>query len=538
MKTAGKTYQSTFELNKTEWTGMAVILLLTFLLFSEGLRNEILIGWDDGVYLEDPYVQDFSTVSFAQFFRSYYLGMYQPLGVATLSLNFAVHGMDSFGYHLINMILHLINTFLVFILIRKMRPEGYLALFVAMLFAIHPMHVESVSWIATRSNSLYTVFFLLASIHYLNYLDRNKKLKYMVWSGLFFVLALFSKSMAVSFPLLMLVFDYFKRRKIRRNMLIEKLPFFILSFIFGMVAVDAAASFGHIENLADDYNLIHRIFLVSYALFFYIWKAIIPVNLSVIYTYPALSGGWLPVIYYISPAVLVIIVFLVLRSGSLKRSLLSGFLFFVVTVGPVLPFFWSRIFIVAERYTYVPYIGLFFMLGILFERYLESKKMQQLIPRTWGYVIAAGWLLFLAGSTYNRVRDWESSTVLLNDVIQTAVSKRDVAAAYFYRGNLRDQNAEYEAAYNDYSEAIRLHPGYMLAYNNRGIILGTMNRFDLALEDFNKVLQLDPGYAEGWYNRGIAFYQTGRKNDACNDWLKAARLGSKQAAQIRMQYCK
>lgn len=517
---------------------MAVILLLIFLLFSGGLNNEILIGWDDGVYLEDPYVQVFGTESLAHFFRSYYLGMYQPLGVATLSVNFAVHGMQPFGYHLVNLLLHLINTFLVFILIRKMRPQVYPALFVALLFAIHPMHVESVSWIATRSNSLYTVFFLLASVQYLNYLDRNKKLKYLVWSSLFFVLALFSKSMAVSFPLLMLVFDYLRARKINRKVLIEKLPFLVLSFIFGMVAVDAASSFGHIESLAEDYNFIHRIFLVSYALFFYIWKAIIPVNLSVIYTYPALSGGWLPVIYYISPAVLVIIVLLVLRSGPLKRSLLSGLLFFTVAVGPVLPFFWSRIFIVAERYTYVPYIGLFFMLGILFERYLASKKMQQLLPQTWGYVIAGIWLLFLAGSTYNRVNEWENTTVLLNDVIRTANSKRDVAAAYFYRGNLRDQNAEYEAAYNDYSEAIRQHPGYMLAYNNRGIILGTMNRFDLALEDFNKVLQIDPGYAEGWYNRGIAFYQTGRKNDACADWLKAARLGSKQAAQVRKQYCR
>ncbi len=514
------------------------LLTLTFLVFAGNLNNEVLFGWDDGVYLEDPFVQNLSTESISHFFSSYYLGMYQPIGVLTYAINYAFHGDSAFGYQLVNLLLHLLNTYLVFVFIQRLRGNDVFALGVAALFAIHPMHVEAVSWIATRSNAVYSVFFLLAGIQYLKYIDSGYRLSALAHTALFFMLALFSKSMAVTFPFVMLLLDYARGRKLSRKVWLEKAPFIMLSVVFGIITVKAAQSFGHIETLTQDYNFLDRIFLIAGSLFFYLWKLILPIRLSAIYTFPELSGGMLPWTYYVSIPVLAGIAFWIWKTKSMRRELIFGFGFFLVTIAPVLPFFWSRIFIVAERYTYISYVGVFFILVLLIGKYLESKPIRKIIPAFWGWGIIAVWIVFLAGSTYTRTKVWSSTANLLNDVIQKENSNHDVAAAHFYRGNLYDQNKEYSRAYEHYSEAIRLYPGYVLAYNNRGIIMGTIGRNEAAIEDFNTVLRLKPDYAEGWYNRGIAFYQLGKKQEACNDWLKASRLGSKPAKQVRRQYCR
>ncbi len=514
------------------------ILVITFLLFAANLKNEVLVGWDDGVYLEDAFVKNLCGASISHYFTTYYLGMYQPIGVFTFALNFAFHGESALGYQLVNLLLHLLNTFLVFIFIRKLKNNDIFALFVTALFAVHPMHVEAVSWIATRSNALYSMFFLLAAIQFVNYIQSKFRIKYLIYSMLFFLPALFSKSMAMSFPFVLLLIDYFYGRSISRKVLWEKLPFFLLSLIFGIVTVKAAQSFGHIETLTYDYNFLHRILLLSFAVFFYLWKMVVPVNLSTIYTYPEVENGFLPYEYYISILALLAIVLWILKARKIKRELIFGFGFFLVSIGPVLPFFWSRIFIVAERYTYISYLGLFFVLALVLNKYFESKQWQKFFSASWVYGVLGLWMLFLMGATYNRTLVWHSTTVLLNDVIHKENSENDVAAAHFYLGNLYDQNKDFVRAYEHFSDAIRLNPEYVLAYNNRGIILGSQGRNQEALEDFNRVLTLKPDYAEGWYNRGIVFYQTGRTSEACNDWLKAARLGSEQAAIVRAEYCK
>lgn len=514
------------------------LLVLTFLVFSGNLNNEVLVGWDDGVYLEDSFVQNLNAESIGHFFSSYYLGMYQPVGVLTLAVNYTIHGESAFGYHLVNLLLHLLNTFLVFVFIRRLRGNDIFALGVATLFALHPMHVEAVSWIATRSNAVYSAFFLLAAVQYLKYLRSGRGVKFYLLTLLFFILALFSKVMAVSFPFVMLLLDYYFGRRLTRNVWLEKVPFFLLSVIFGMVTIKAAQSFGHIETLTQDYQFYDRLFLVSGSLLFYLWKMILPVKLSTIYTFPELVNGLLPWIYYFGVVVIAAIIVWIWKSGKLKRDLIFGFGFFLVTIGPVLPFVWSRIFIVAERYTYISYAGLFFVLAALFEKYLHSKSAKRILSPAWAWGIAGIWLLFLTGTTYNRTAAWHDTTTLLNDVIRTNNSRHDVAAAHFYRGNQLDQEKHYQRAYEQYSEAIRLNPEHVLAYNNRGIILGTMGRNQEAIDDFNTVLSLKPGYAEGWYNRGIAWYQMGQGTNACNDWLQAARLGSEPAKQVRKQYCR
>lgn len=523
--------------SKQTFYGLLTIFLTTFLLFSGGLKNEILFGWDDGVYLVHPDVRKLSVAGIMNTFSNFHLGMYQPLPVITFAINYAFHGESPTGYHLVNLLLHLLNTLLVFVFIRKLRPGDLSALFVALLFAIHPMHVEGVSWIATRSNGVFSLFYLLAAIYFLHYLDSGKRKKYLLMTGFFFLLSLFSKSMAMSFPGLMLLMDYFRKRRLDRGALLEKIPFFGMSFIFGLVAVRGAASFGHIESLNVAYSFIDRLLMITWSLWFYFWKMIAPVNLSAIYTFPSVNDDLLPLQFYLSFPVIAGIVFLLWHYRKKAREWIFGVGVFVIVLAPVLPFFWSRIFIVADRYTYLSYIGLFFMLALLLEKGLRMSRKSKFLSQPFIFTIVALWLAVLAGTSFNQTRKWRTTETLLKDVVSINNSNTDVAAAHFYLANLYESRNDHEQAMEAYTLAIEMNPLHFLAYNNRGILLGSLGHFDKAMDDFNTVLQLKPDYAEGWYNRGILWYQAGRQSEACSDWRRAAQLGATHAEDARHRYC-
>jgi len=155
---------------KIRLISLTVILLFTIIIFSNSINNEILFGWDDGEYITNDDIQNFN---FREFFTTYYLGMYQPLAVLSLSINYTLSQANPTPYHTTNLLLHLINIGLVFLLFSRFTKRIEVTIIVTLLFAIHPMHVEAVSWIATRSNGLYSVFYLASLIFYLKFL-RNK----------------------------------------------------------------------------------------------------------------------------------------------------------------------------------------------------------------------------------------------------------------------------------------------------------------------------------------------------------------------------
>jgi hypothetical protein len=425
---------------------------------------------------------------------------------------------------------------LVYLFILHLSKRIEIAALVSLLFAIHPMHVEAVSWIATRSNGLYSTFFLAGMITYLKYLNDNRKIKYLVSCTLFFLLALFSKSMAIAFPLVLFLLDYYYSRKNIKRMILEKIPLIILSVIFGIITIDAANSFSHITSLEENYNFIDRVFMLSYAISFYIFKLIAPIKLSVIYTFPDKIDNWLPVIYYISIILVVIIILWVLKSKKYKKELFFGFLFFLVTIAPVLPLFWSRTFIVSERYTYIPYLGIFYLMTLVISKRFSEFKTKK--SKNYLTVVLIIYLAVLSFGKVKRNRVWSDTETLLTDVILKNNSKKDVGAAYFYRGNAKDQLQDIEGALIDYNKAISFDPQHLLAYNNRGIIHGMLQDNQSAMSDFNTCISLNPDYAEAYYNRGIVYYQLNEITAACNDWSRASSLGFRQAAIIRNQYCK
>ncbi len=514
------------------------ILIFTFILFAGALRNDFLIGWDDGEYLRDPVVSGAGPINTNEIFSNFHLGMYQPLAVLSFAINYKISGAVASGFILVNILLHLLNTLLVYKLMERWMKGLVPAAIVALLFAIHPMHVESVAWISTRSSALYSLFFLSGLLMWDNYLEKGFKSKHYLLALLFALLSLFSKSMAATFPIVLFVMDFMKRRKFSMRLITEKIPFLVFSVIFGLVAIKASASFGHITVLEQDYSLFQRFFLIIHGIAFYIVKFLLPTHLSAIYAFPELINGQLPTYVYISGIALIGVFAGWWFSGKNKREFAGGLLFFLVTIGMVLPLFWSRIFITADRYTYLPYIGLFMIPARLASDFWNSRKAFDQNTRRMFYIASALVIASLSVATVIRVRVWKDTPTLLTDVIDNKRSDADMAHGYFYLANYYDAANKSEEAMTYYDLSLSRNSKYLLALNNRGILKGKAGDINGAINDFEQAINIKPDYAEAYYNRGVALYQKREQQRACSDWHKAWSLGFKPAAEAISSYCR
>ncbi len=516
---------------------ISAILLFTFLMYAGTLKNDFLVGWDDGEYLADPSVSGEGPINTSLIFSNFHLGMYQPLAVLSFAVNYRISGDTAWPYILTNLLIHLLNTLLVYQLLKRWMKGYFPAAIVALLFAIHPMHVEAVAWISTRSSGLYSLFFLSGLLAWDKYLDEGYKTRHYLIALSFALLSLFSKSMAATFPLILFLMDYLKNRRYSLRLITEKLPFIVLSVIFGMVAIRAAGSFGHLTVLEQDFSPLQRIFLITYGLSFYVIKMIIPINLSAIYAFPEMVNGTLPNYVYTSAIVPVLVVAGIWFSGKNHREYIFGGLFFLLCISMVLPLFWSRVFITADRYTYLPYIGLFIIPARILTNLFESRSTLDKTNFRM-LIFAAGLVVLMLGwATAKRSRTWKDTPTLLTDVIEKKRSDADMAHGYFYLANYYDAANNGAEAMKYYNLSLSRNNNYLLALNNRGILKGKTGDFGGAVNDFNDAIRIKPDYAEAYYNRGVAIYQTGKPEEACEDWSIALKLNFRPAGDAINKYC-
>lgn len=537
---------------------LAGIVVLTLIVFFRTSDYGIL-NWDDNRYLYDNEVlQELSSENVKTIFSSFYFGNYHPLTTITYAVEHSLFGFNPKPYHVTNIIFHLLNVILVFYFIYLLIGRIDLASIVALFFAVHPMHVESVAWISERKDVLYSFFFLAALISYFYYLSKGRKLKYLIISFILFILSLLSKSAAVTLPLIMLLMDYYLKRKYTHSIIIEKIPFIMLSVLFGVLAM-LSQNIEDAEMVIANFNWLDRIFLVSYSIMFYIVKAFIPINLSAIHYYPIKSGAALPFEFYLAPLGILMIIFLIYKSKAFKRELIFGSLFFLFTIFIVLQIIPIGRAIVSERYTYIPYIGIFFIIS-QFYYYVHSGKFSfsSKVKSYITYAIIAYALIFSLVS-WNRVEVWENGVKLFSDVIkkypdryygywsrgnsfkdeskfkeaindytQVIRLKPDYYEAYTNRGLIKDYMQDYEEAIKDYERAIKLKPENAEAYNNRGLVYSKMSKFEKAIADYNKAINLDSSYYIVYYNRGLAKHNLRRYKDAIVDYDLSLKLKPKQ----------
>ncbi|HNB82033.1 MAG TPA: glycosyltransferase family 39 protein, partial [Chitinophagaceae bacterium] len=288
---------------------------------------------------------------------------YHPLTMISLALDATAGENNPAIYHRTNLILHVLNSVLVLFLAYRLLKNSRSAFFVSLLFAIHPLHVESVAWIAERKDLLYTLFYLLAMLTYIQYLEK-KKVLWILITGLLFAASLLSKSQAVPFPFILLLLDYWYHRSDWGILALEKIPFFILSLFFGFIALQTQSD--AVRDFLAEPVLMKRIVMAFTAIGLYFVKLLVPYSLSVFYPYP--SGMQMQPEFLLALLLLLAALFLLFKYRR-DRIIVFGSLFFLISLVPVLQFKSFGAAFMAERYTYLSSVGLFLIMLHVLLRY-------------------------------------------------------------------------------------------------------------------------------------------------------------------------
>ncbi|MDP9229981.1 MAG: tetratricopeptide repeat protein [Bacteroidota bacterium] len=483
---------------KTPGWVIPFILIVIFLAYIPALKAGF-VNWDDGDYVNDNrLIKDFSNLKLL--LTTPVQGNHHPLTMLSLAFNYAISGLNGWSYHLLNLLLHLINSFLVFRLAMLLSNRNTIIAFTtAILFGIHPMHVESVAWVSERKDVLYSLFFLGGLITYTKYADTGSRKQYFL-TILLLVFSLLSKAAAVIFPVALFCIDILRKRKFTFKLFLEKVPFFILAMIDGIVTYLTQTEAG--TTGAGLFGLGTRILMGFYGIMMYVLKMIAPFNLSPFYPFPAVNES-LPIQYFLSPLFFIALVVLVFYSLKRSRVIAFGILFYLVNLLLVLQFLPVGSAVIAERYTYIPYIGLFYIIGWLIDRYTKSnitKAIYILLPVS----------LILAIGTFKQSGTWISGATLWDHAIKTQPS----AQAFGNRALLLRKEKNYDLAIEYYSNAIKLNSVYHEAYANRGNVYFDLNKLDLAYQDYKKALSIKPGYHPALDNLGALFALQGQYDSA------------------------
>ncbi len=531
-KHPNKQVKNKFDFNR--WLPAAVVLLLmllTWSLYKPSLNNHF-TNWDDPDYvLENSNVKQLNAQNTAYFFKHASATNYHPLTMLSLSLDYYLTVRDkklvreddepeAIVFHTTSLLLHVMNVLLVFIFIWLLSKKRLtVAAVTALLFAIHPMHVESVAWIAERKDVLYTFFFLLALITYLKYLEKPGWLK-LALTLLLFLASLFSKPAAVVFPLMLLAIDYFTNRKFTASVLLEKIPFFILSVIFGVITwmVQAHTSVAGIQ----EFTIFQRCIFAAYGFWMYQYHLLFPADLSAFYPFPLVNmslhlawGFYLPALAAIG------ILLLVIYSARFTRVISFGYLFFFFSIILVLQFIPVGSAIMADRYSYLSATGLFFIAAWYLDQLFFSKK-KVLHATRWIFIsLFLLYSLFLAKTAWNQTRVWENSETLWTQVIET-YPRAEVA--YKNRGNYYGGLNMTDKAIQDFMSFLQLKQNDAQVYSNLGNAYGLRGEFDKALDAYSQSIRLDSLDPKTWLNRGITYARAKQPDRAILDYGKALAL--------------
>jgi tetratricopeptide (TPR) repeat protein len=497
---------------------LAALLFVTYLVYMPSLDNEF-TNWDDNYYVTEnavvahPTLQALVTTPLG--------GNYHPLTMASLALNYYLSGPRPFFYHWLNLLLHVANTALVFFFVWKLSGGRFWTTVVtALFFGIHPMHVESVAWIAERKDVLYALFYLAALLTYLRYLDK-RRVGWLALTWVVFVLSVASKPAAVVFPLTLFASDYFRRRSFRDpGTWLEKAPFLAVSAAMGVLTVVAQKAAGAVAA-PQQWTFVQKILFASYGTVMYVVKLFLPFRLSAIYPYPAAEGAPLGAPFYVAFAALAVLLPAVLFLFRRNRIVLFGIAFFFINIVLVLQFFSVGQAVMADRYTYLPYLGLFFALAW----WLDERPGPRLggVPLRQG--LAAVFVALAAVSlvqTWRRCDVWQNSGTLWNDAI--AKYPGQVVDAYNNRGYYYIAQGRYPQALADFNEAIALNPKVARVWVNKGSVFAEENKNDSAYVCFARAIELKPDYPEALSNRGGIRSRRGDLAGAVADFSRAIEL--------------
>ena len=542
--------------------GLAV---MTFGIYAQVMRHQF-ITLDDGWYIKDNAMvnRGITLAGLAWAFTTFAEGNWHPLTWIAHMIDGQLFGMNAGGHLLINVLIHVANTLLVFSFLSRTTHARWPAAMVAALFALHPLHVESVAWAAERKDTLSTFFGLLSLISYTRYAEQNSR-KWYGWTVVTLALGLLAKPMLVTWPFVMLLLDYWPLRRLsqsirRKNFLVwitpllrEKLALFAIVAVSCVITFFAQSHGGAVRRFTD-VPLALRLLnaLVSYAK--YLLLTFWPHDLAVYYPFTSIG---IPAWQIIGATLLLIgITAFCLFQRKIRPYLIVGWLWFLGTLVPVIGLVQVGGQTMADRYFYIPSIGLFIALvyGLA-----DIAKMRR-VPSWLGGAIAGAVLLVLATLTNAQIRLWRNSFTLfkhalavtppnlpIEDSLGIALDnsgRYDEAAAHFEKA-LQVQSDHYEVlvdmgvtryhqgclaeAIECYQAAIRSRPGAPDAHAQLGLALWKQNRNEAAYDEVRRASQLAPKDGNIRNYLGIALGRLGRFPEAIDQLHEALRLNPNSA---------
>lgn len=507
-----------------KWLPGIIAVLVTFIVFTTAIKNDF-VNWDDDRnFYENPLVQNISKDNFwkntKEIFSSGVIGNYNPLTIWTFALENRYIGFENPSrWHLHNIFLHLICVFLSYRIALLLGLSWRGAIFLALLFGIHPMRVESVAWVTERKDVLFGAFYLGALLQYVKYKHDQKNIRWL-WMTALFVLSLFSKIQAVSLPLSMMAVDYFMDKKWEIKTVFNKIPFFILSLIFGIVGVVMLKDFGSLASAEDtiNWNFFQRLFLGAFSFIIYLVKLIIPFRMSPLYPYPS-SFPW-----YFYPSMLiapVVIYTLYISYKKEYKALFFGLAFFIVNIIFLLQILGAGQGYLADRFTYIAYFGLFFVIAYYTEKYLTANPNHT----TTVAGIVGIYLVFFAAMTFQQNKIWKNSATLWTHVLQYY---QQTTLPYGNRANYYRDNKMYKEALADYNKTISMKDAQPQAYNSRARLFFDLAKgrdtLLLALADYNKAISYDSTDGEFLVNRGATYARLGDVEKAIENFNQGLKL--------------
>ena len=520
------------------WAVAFLVALLTILVYLPALQNGF-VNWDDPQYIyENPEIKSIDFKSLKWMFTTFDVSNWHPLTWLSHAVDYAIWGLNPMGHHLTSIIFHGLNTFLVVILIVHLilSPPGRRGLggggaiiagaVTGLLFGLHPLHVESVAWVSERKDVLCAFFFLLSLLSYLKYTSSSLQnspespqppfekggLRGIYYSLclLLFTMALMSKPMALTLPVVLIILDFYPLERLefksaftsQRKVLIEKLPFLGLSIASSVITVMAQQSGGAIKSL-NVHSLGERFLVGIRALCFYLIKMLWPTEIAPLYPYP--SGIALFTLEYVGAFILVSgITAFCIYSWKKQKVWSAVWAYYITTLLPVLGIIQVGDQAAADRYTYLPGLGPAFLAGLcaawLWEK-AGAGHNSSILKRAFVIIPLILIISSLSLMTIKQIEIWRDSITLWNKELKLY----STPLAYNNRGNAYLSLDKYQQAIEDYNKAVELNPEYALAYYNRGNAYLSLDKYQQAIEDFDRAIALNPHYVNTYNNRGIAY---------------------------------
>ena len=537
--------------------GAALIVLMTVVAYLPAMRAGFV--WDDDLYVtQNPLLTDPDGLR-RIWFSAHHQSQYFPLVFTTLRFEREWWGLNPVGYHVVNVLLHAANALLVWALLRRLGlPGAWLA---AAVWAVHPVNVESVAWVTELKNTQSTLFYLLALLAWIKFLDKGTSRPWRFYGAalVLYSLALFSKTTACTLPAALVLALWLRKEPMDGRRCLQVAPFVVFGLAMGFLSVWWEA---HLGSYSEEYHLsmgaLERLLIATRALWFYAGKLIWPTRVA--FSYPRWEINLRdPIEYVWLLGCVAVASVLWWRRSTLGRAPVAAAVFFVAALSPLLgfiPLYTFRYSFVADHYQYVASIGLIALFAAAVSNLGPARHLGRSLP----CVLSLPILLMLGALTWQQSSVYQNLETLWRDTLAKNPSAwiahnnlglvledqgKHMEAKEHYEAALR-LKADYPEAYNNlgnvlvhlnkapeaialYEQAIRVKPDYAEAHNNLGVALEQAGRTEEAIAQYGKALRIAPDYAEAHNNMGVALCRTGRAPEAIRHFEEALRIEPRNA---------